>query len=75
MLVFFYVSNKVVVMRLCQRAWGRVSHAAHYAATWSLKFKICSVWDLSYSCLWVCPVSHHTSPALEASNDMYHLMM
>ena len=37
--VSIYISNKVVIKRLYWRAWGRVSHAAHYPQLRSPRFK------------------------------------
>ena len=52
-----------------------MSHAARYPTTRSLKFKICKCSGSRLLLLRVYPVSRHTSPALEAGDDVYHLMM
>ena len=51
-------------MRLCWRAWERVSCAAHCPLAWVSNFLHFIAWPLHAWGLQVCPVSHHLFPTI-----------
>ena len=65
---FFYLLtmccflNKVVIMKSCRRAWGRVSHAACHPLAWVIIILHFIAWPSCAWGLWVCAVSCHLFP-------------